>query len=121
MSGPAELIPVPDLVGLEVRQAREVADALDLFVTGGNPDGPPLGALTWAGRWVVTGQRPPAGTLVARAAWIVVDFDQRGGGEAGDREPRVPEPPSGTMRTQRAPFEGDVRSRPVSTTSDAGQ
>lgn len=103
MAESASLVTVPDLVGLEVPQARRLADSLDLFITSGNPDGPPIGALTWPGRWVVTAQRPPRGALVARAAWIVVDVEERGG-EAGDREPRIPNPPEGTILAERSPW-----------------
>jgi hypothetical protein len=93
-------VAVPDLVGLEMRQARGVADSLDLFITSGNPDGPPISALTRPGRWVVIAQHPWPGTIVPRASWIVVDFEERGGGGAGDREPRVPDPPVGTIRRE---------------------
>lgn len=108
MSGPSELVAVPDLVGLEVGEARGLADSVDLFVTGGNPDGPPISALTWPGRWVVTAQRPSPGALVRRAAWIVVDVEKRGGGDAGDREPRVPRPPAGTILAERSSSPDDV-------------
>ena len=102
MAGPSAEVALPDLVGLEVRRARGVADSLNLFITSGNPDGPPISALTWPGRWVVTSQRPSPGTMVPRASWIVVDFEERGGGGAGDREPRVPDPPAGTIRVERS-------------------
>jgi hypothetical protein len=102
MAAPSEQVAVPDLVGLEVRQALSVADSLNLFVTSGNPDGPPIRALTWPGRWMVVAQRPSPGTIVPRASWIVVDFEERGGGGAGDREPRVPDPPLGTIRVERS-------------------
>jgi hypothetical protein len=95
---------VPDLIGLEVARARAVADSLDLFITSANPDGPPIGALTWPGRWVVTAQNPPAGARAPRGSWVVVDFDERGGGSAGDREPRLPTPPSGTILAERSLF-----------------
>ena len=102
MAGPSVEVAVPDLVGLEVRQARGVADSFDLFITSGNPDGPPISALTWPGRWVVTAQRPSPRTVVPRASWILVVFEERGGGQAGDREPRVPDPPEGTIRLERS-------------------
>lgn len=102
MAGSSEEVAVPDLVGHEVRQARRIADSSNLFITGGRPDGPPIGALTWPGRWVVTAQRPPAGTTVARASWIVIDVEERGGGGAGDREPRVPDGPTRTIHLERS-------------------
>jgi hypothetical protein len=97
MALPSVQVEVPDLVGLEVRQARRIADSFDLFITSGSPDGPPVGALTWPGRWVVITQNPSPGTIVPRASWVVVEFEQRGGGGAGDREPRRPDPPLGTI------------------------
>lgn len=101
-----ERVAVPALVGVEVGQARILADSVDLFLTSGDPDGPPIGALTWPGRWIVTRQQPSPGTMVPRASWVVVGFEQRGGGEAGDREPRWPIPPEGRILAERSPSYG---------------
>ncbi|HVC14049.1 MAG TPA: hypothetical protein VND62_04230 [Acidimicrobiales bacterium] len=84
---------VPAFVGLSIQSACGLADSADVVLTSGRADGPPLGALTWPGTWVVTGQDPPAGAFVERGAWVVISFESRGGGDAGDREPREPGPP----------------------------
>ncbi len=91
-SAPQSVV-VPDFVGLSIQSARGVANSADVVLTSGRPDGPPLGALTWPGNWVVTGQDPSAGAVVERGSWVVISFENRGGGDAGDREPRVPRPP----------------------------
>ena len=88
-----EPVIVPAFVGLSIQDARGLANAADVVLTGGRPDGPPLGALTWPGNWVVTGQDPSAGAVVDRGSWVVISFENRGGGDSGDREPRVPRPP----------------------------
>ncbi|MGH9089049.1 MAG: PASTA domain-containing protein [Acidimicrobiales bacterium] len=89
-----QTVVVPQLIGLPVGEARSLADAAELILTSGAPDGPPLGSLTLTGYWVVTEQRPPAGTAVEPASLVVIDFEDGGGGEAGDREPRTPRPPT---------------------------
>lgn len=91
-SAPQSVV-VPAFVGLSVQSARGLANAADVVLTSGRLDGPPLGALTWPGNWVVIGQDPSAGTVVERGSWVVISFENRGGGDAGDREPREPWPP----------------------------
>jgi hypothetical protein len=54
-------------------------------------DGPPLGALTWPGRFVVTGQDPPPGAVLLRWDSVVVQV-RPDDGRAGDRVPRKPPP-----------------------------
>ena len=91
MPEPAE---VPDLVGLTVRIARRVGHENGFVVIGPNPDGPPLGALTWPGTWIVTAQDPAASTRLVRGERVVVHFKEEpgGGGTAGVLEPRRPSP-----------------------------
>lgn len=90
----AEEVRVPDLVGLTVPAARKIAWESGVVITSADRDGPPLGALTWPGVWIITAQRPAPGTLVRRLEWVVVDFRKQGPGEDdGDREPRNPHPP----------------------------
>ena len=90
MPEPAE---VPDLVGLTVRIARRIGHENGFVVIGPDADGPPLGALTWPGTWIVTSQDPAAGTRLVRGERVVVRFRQEpGGGTAGVREPRRPSP-----------------------------
>ncbi|ROP37706.1 PASTA domain-containing protein [Saccharothrix texasensis] len=67
---------VPHLVGLTVPRAREAGHAAGVVVTSRDPDGPPLGALTWPGTWIVTAQDPAAGRRVRRGAPVVIDFEE---------------------------------------------
>ena len=55
-----DLVVVPDVVGLEVRRAGRVAHRSGVVLTQPDPDGPPLGALTWPAEYVVTAQSPAA-------------------------------------------------------------
>jgi hypothetical protein len=80
---------VPHLVGLTVPEARLAGQQAGVVVTSADPDGPPLGALTWPGTWVVTAQHPAAGTLLQRGGTVVVEFQQRPGHTgAGESAPR---------------------------------
>ena len=86
---------VPDLVGLLVSQSRDVGHDAAVVVTSSQLNGPPLGALTWPGRWSVVGQEPGAGTRVRRWAVVQVAVVDEGNGGAGVREPRRPPPGAG--------------------------
>jgi hypothetical protein len=88
----AEEIEVPNVVGLTVSAAQQVAWTRRLTLAAANPDGPPLGALTWPGVWLVSGQRPAAGAMLRRNGSLVVDFERAPDDLAGDREPRRPLP-----------------------------
>jgi hypothetical protein len=83
----ADEVTVPDIVGLIVTHARKVAWEAGLVIASSDPDGPPVGALTWPGVWVVTAQHPAAGSLMRRRGSLVIEFKELPGGEAGDREP----------------------------------
>ena len=87
-----ERVVVPDVVGLDVRQAGRVAQEAGVALAQPDPDGPPLGALTWPGEHVVTAQSPGAGTVVRRWDSVVVRVTAADDGTAGDREPRRPPP-----------------------------
>ncbi|MDA8297131.1 MAG: hypothetical protein M0004_11210 [Actinomycetota bacterium] len=93
----AEQVRVPALVGLLVDDARVVASANDLLLTTANLDGPSLGSLAFPWEWTVIGQAPEAGVLVERCSWVVVELMNFGGGDAGDREPRLPAPPADAL------------------------
>ncbi|MER5450316.1 PASTA domain-containing protein [Streptomyces sp. NPDC002766] len=88
----ADEVTVPDVVGLIVTQARAVAWQAGLVVAADDPDGPPVGALTWPGVWVVTAQHPAPGSRMRRRGSLVIYFKELPGGNAGDREPRRPLP-----------------------------
>ena len=68
---------VPRLVGLTVPEARKRGHKAGVVVTSRDVDGPPLGALTWPGTWVVTGQEPLPGDRVRRGAVVMIDFEER--------------------------------------------
>ena len=89
----ADEVTVPDVVGLNVTQARAVAWQAGLVIATDDPDGPPVRALTWPGVWVVTGQHPAPGSRMRRRGSLVIYFKELPGGSAGDREPRRPLPP----------------------------
>jgi hypothetical protein len=97
----ADEVAVPDVVGLTVPAARQVALKAGVVIAE-DPDGPPLGALTWPGVWVVTAQRPAPGSVLRRLGSVVVEFRERSGGDAaGDREPRRPLPPLDVLGAQQ--------------------
>lgn len=98
----ADEVTVPNVVGLTVWDARRVASEAGVVVTAEDPDGPPLGALTWPGVWVVIAQRPAPGSVLQRWGSVVVEFQKwSGGDDAGDREPRQPLPPSDELSAER--------------------
>lgn len=114
----AAWVTVPSLLAMTVSEARSKGQHSGVVVTSADADGPPLGALTWPGTWIVTAQRPIAGARVARWSMVAVEFKERpGGGGAGDREPRVPlpEPPAMTAErdeTDEPDGPGDVARQP---------
>ena len=100
----ADEVRVPSLVGLTVSAARKLAWDAGVVVAAEDPDGPPLGALTWPGVWVVTAQRPAPGSVMRRRGSVVVDFRKGLPGDgAGDHEPRLPLPPLNVLSAERDP------------------
>ena len=92
---------VPMLVGLSVREARDAGNQAGVVIVSADVDGPPLGALTWPGVWIVTTQRPVPGTQVSRWENVVIEFEElRGGEHAGDREPRIPPTGPGALAAE---------------------
>lgn len=91
MSEGADEVLVPDVIGLVVDDASDVAVAAGVVLAQPDPDGPPLSALTWRKPVVVLTQDPPPGTPVRRYASVVVTWSRDG---TGVREPRRPGPPS---------------------------
>lgn len=103
-TGDAGQVVVPDLVGLVVPEARQKGHEAGLVVVSADPDGAPLGELTWPGIWIVTAQHPAPGARLSRWANLVIEFEERRGGEgAGDREPRIPLPDLGTLAAELPP------------------
>ena len=95
---------VPDLVGMTVPEARRKGHEAGLVVVSADPDGPPLGGLTWPGTWIVTAQHPAPGARLSQWDNLVIEFEERRGGEgAGDREPRIPLPDPGALAAELPP------------------
>jgi hypothetical protein len=102
--GEADLVEVPQLVGMVVADARHAGHKAGLVVVSSDIDGPPLGGLTWPGIWIVTAQRPAPGTWSRRWESVVIEFEELRGGEgAGDREPRTPLPDPGALAVEKEP------------------
>lgn len=100
--GSADEVTVPHLVGLTVSLARRVAWEAGVVVAAADPDGPPLGALTWPGVWVVTAQHPEPGARLRRLGSMVVEFREWSpGDDAGVREPRSPVLPLDALSAER--------------------
>jgi hypothetical protein len=83
----ASKVLVPNVVGLEWIEARDVLAGKGLVAINAHPDTPTdLGSQGW----VVTNQSPESGAMVR--AGSVVRLWIRGDGDAGVREPRRPRP-----------------------------
>jgi beta-lactam-binding protein with PASTA domain len=70
----AARVTVPLLIAMTVREARSAGHKSGVVVTSADADGPPLGARTWPGIWVVTAQRPAAGSQVPRWSTVVIEW-----------------------------------------------
>lgn len=92
-----DLVVVPAVVGLHLRDADRVAYNAGLKLARPDPDGPPLAALTWSDDFWVTKQIPPPGTRMWRWDSLVIEWSAQPGGAAGVREPRRPGPPDNTL------------------------
>ena len=75
-------VTVPLLVGMTVWDARNAGHTSGVVVTSADLDGPPLGELTSPGTWIVTAQRPVAGSLAERWSTVIIEFEERTGGGA---------------------------------------
>ena len=80
--GEAGQVTAPALVGMLVADARRKGHEAGLVVVSANPDGPPLGALTWPGSWVVIAQRPAPGARLSRWDNVVIEFEELRSGKA---------------------------------------
>jgi len=83
----ASKVKVPNVVGREWIEAREVLGGEGLVAITAQPDTPPEPG---SRGWVVTDQSPESGAMVR--AGSVVRLWLRGDGDAGVREPRRPRP-----------------------------
>ena len=71
-------VTVPDLVGQPVDIATEMAAAIGLLLSSGNPDGPGIRSRTRPGLFWVTAQDLPAGSVVQRGTQMRVTFVEDG-------------------------------------------
>ena len=78
-------VEVPQLVGMLVREARQAGHQAGVVVVSADLDGPPLGALTWPGVWIVTAQRPAPRSWVARWENVVIEFEEQGQAASGGK------------------------------------
>lgn len=97
---------VPDVVGMTVGEAHAKAASSGFALRTADPDGVPITfsmAQHRYGHWLVVGQSPLPGVLAPLRSAIAVTIEERGGGggESGDREPRVPGPPGGIVHFER--------------------
>lgn len=81
---------MPNVVGLNAADARQVGERLGLFVRGPDPDSPPVAEIGWPDG-VVVDQYPEPGAHVALGSTLIL-WIERGPGSAGVREPRRPSP-----------------------------
>jgi hypothetical protein len=95
-------VEVPDVVGMRLSEARQIAYEAGVVLAQPDPDGAPLGALTWPGEYVVTSQDPPPGAQLWRWDPVVVTWSALDRGDpAGVREPRRPKPPLTPMDVEQ--------------------
>lgn len=93
----AEIVVVPAVLGMRVRDAQEVAHAAGLTLAQPDPDGPPISALTWSSDFWVTKQTPTPDARAWRWDSIVVEWSKQPDGGAGVRDPGRPCPPDNTL------------------------
>jgi hypothetical protein len=91
---------VPDVVGMALSEARQIAFEAGVVLAQPDPGGPPLGALTWPGEYVVTSQDPPPGARLWRwdavaVTWSALDRQNDGDSSA---EPSAGAGGSGCLR-----------------------
>ncbi|GAB2707741.1 hypothetical protein ACX801_07850 [Arthrobacter bambusae] len=102
---------VPNVVGMLVWDAMRAAREAGLVLVSGlmlpspHPDAPPLPPRAMRERFVVTGQRPQAGTVASRLGALAVEIEPDSEGLAGVRVPLVPPPNRGGMQREEDPGE----------------
>ena len=87
----AARVTVHDVVGLPFPDGRDLAHEAGLVLAGHDPDGPPIGALTWPGPWWITTQSPAPGTVLWQWDSVRVEVSAQGDAPSG----AVPAPPRG--------------------------
>ncbi len=111
----------PDVVGLSLADGCRVAGEAGVTLAQPDPDGPPLGALTWPGEYVITGQGLQPGTSMKLWDSLVVSWRKVGpttpDDPAGVREPRHPLRPNGSL-TAEAPLPNPEATLEVTSAGD---
>lgn len=92
----ASTVTVPNVVGLERVEVRDVLAGKGLVAINADPDAP---AVPGDEDWIVTDQSPESGARVKAGSLIRLWL--RGDGGAGVREPRRPRPTPISAREQR--------------------
>lgn len=102
-----DAVTVPNVVGMHISEASDIAHTAGLKLAQPDPDGPPLAALTWPGDFWITAQHSPPGTQLWRWDALVVEWTGAHGGPdpAGVREPRRPSPTHGWGAAELPPSE----------------
>ncbi|MCW2746469.1 MAG: domain containing protein [Mycobacterium sp.] len=98
MTGTPHLVVVPGVVGLSWDEATRALAQAELVAAGPDPDGPPLPSEV-SGDAAVVNQRPRGGARLPTGSAVTL-WVERGGGEAGEREPRRPTPPPRALRAE---------------------
>jgi hypothetical protein len=99
----ADVVVVPDVVGMTVDAGRQVAHEAGLVLAQPDPDGPPLAALTIPGLFLITEQDPAPGSRLYRRDSVRVRFRADVDGLAGVREPRRPLPDPDALSAETEP------------------
>jgi PASTA domain len=107
LPGQHATVVVPNVVGLSWDGARRTLQRARLVAVGADPDGPPLAAIGWPSG-VVIDQKPVAGTALAPSSPVTLWIADGGGGSAGVREPRRPNPPPRSATEMRDEVAGDA-------------
>jgi hypothetical protein len=81
----ADVVIVPDVVGLPFLRARELASDAGLCLANPDPDGPPIGAIVWPNNPTIQRQHPEPGCRIARweslRVWLRSDLEPHTAGK----------------------------------------
>ncbi|KQQ18672.1 hypothetical protein ASF48_17270 [Rathayibacter sp. Leaf299] len=77
----ADLVTVPDVVGMPFHVGGEVAVNAGVVLANPDPDGPPIGTLAWPGLFYITSQQPAAGVQIHRWDSVAVEIIEHGTAE----------------------------------------
>lgn len=95
-------VAIPNLIGMELIDAREMCNQNSLVLVAADDNGEPLGSRTWPGYFVVTRQTPAPGTVVEPGAALGIDFAPFPGVDSADVH-NFPKPPLNTLKAHASP------------------